>query len=289
MSDFKKTAILINVGTPDASDPESVGRYLNQFLMDPYIISIPRPFRDILVKLIIVPKRKFSSSEKYQSIWKNEGSPLMIESKSLQAELQKSLGSDWQVRLGMQIGNPSLKSVIEASLKDSSEIHYIPLYPQFAMATTGGAVELIRKMMPKGFPSYIHEPFYEKPWFVKSQAQAIRTNLQAGDHLLLSYHGLPVSQLKSHRSSCESNGTCCEMKSACQENCYKAQCLATSKLLKKELAIENLSIGFQSRLGRARWIEPSTQSVAQDLAHRGVKKLKVACPSFVADFLLNLE
>jgi protoporphyrin/coproporphyrin ferrochelatase len=284
-----KTVILINVGTPNSPEPRDVGVYLREFLMDPNIIPMPRPFRDILVKGLIVPKRKFTSAQKYKSIWTDEGSPLMVESLNLQDSLQTVLGKKWKVRLGMQVGNPSLKDAVFEASKESSKIFVVPLYPQFAKATTGGALQVVQGLVPVEGAVEIINPFYKQDWFLKAQTARIREHLRPQDHLLLSYHGLPVSQLKQHRPACYQSARCCEVESACAQNCYKAQCLKTSDLLKKELGLEKISIGFQSRLGRAQWIEPSTTDVTLDLAKQGVKHLKVACPSFVADCLETLE
>jgi ferrochelatase len=284
-----KTVVLINVGTPDAPDAESVGVYLREFLMDENILPIPRPFRDILVKGLIVPRRRWSSAEKYQSIWSVEGSPLMKHSRDLQQGLQKSLGEGWRVVLGMQVGNPSLGEALEKAAPDSDEIFILPLYPQFSTATTGGALKMVQAKLGNRKSVQVLKHFYQSEWFLKSQAQRIKQSLKPQDHLLLSYHGLPVSMLQKHRPQCGERPDCCLQARSCLENCYKAQCLATSQLLQKELGLEKISIGFQSRLGRARWIEPSTISVVQKLAAEGVKHLKVACPSFVADCLETLE
>ncbi len=286
-----KSVILVNVGTPQSPTPEDVGVYLREFLMDENILPIPRPFRDILVKGLIVPRRKFSSAEKYHKIWTAQGSPLMVESEKLQKSLQKELGPDWSVHLGMQVGLPSLKASLQARLQDSDEIHVVPLYPQFATATTGGVLSAVKNQKSQHPSLRVLKPFYQEPWFIKAQADRIRARLQPEDHLLLSYHGLPVSQLRSHRAVCQSDSSCCEQASACAENCYKAQCLKTSRLLQQELGLSSnqLSIGFQSRLGRSRWIEPSTTQTMKNLVQSGVRNLKVACPSFVADCLETLE
>lgn len=279
-----KTVILVNVGTPQSTDPKEVGIYLNEFLMDENIIPIPRPFRDILVKALIVPKRKFSSSEKYKKVWTAKGSPLMVESEALRKKLQGLLGPEWNVVLGMQVGHPRVKNaILEANAKNSA-IYYCPLYPQFANATTGGALQAIGQDA-----AHILQPFYNSSWFIKAVAENIRKELQPQDHLLLSYHGLPVSQLTSKNSTCYQSTTCCQQAEACQRNCYKAQCLKTTELLRQELGLQEISTSFQSRLGRAKWIEPSTEHMAQELLKRGVKHLKVACPSFVADCLETLE
>lgn len=284
-----KTAVLINVGTPDSPQPEDVGRYLREFLMDENILTIPRPFRDILVKGIIVPRRKYTSAKKYQSIWTTEGSPLMVESVALQKSLQNKLGSEWHVELGMQVGNPSLKSLVSKLDEKNETVVFIPLYPQFATATTGGALQAIEKAPSSLKNVKVIQAFYNKSWFVDSLVKSIKPYLESQDHLLLSYHGLPVSQLTDHRKACDSSAACCQMPDACAQNCYKAQCLKTTSLLQDKLNHDKISTGFQSRLGRGRWIEPSTQSQMQKLVSQNVKHLKVACPSFVSDCLETLE
>ncbi len=283
-----RKVILINVGTPSSFEPDDVGVYLKEFLMDENIISIPRPFRDFLVKGLIVPKRKYSSAEKYKKIWTDQGSPLLVGSESLKKKLQEYLGASWQVEIGMQVGKPSLKEVLENSLKSSDEIYFCPLYPQYATATTGGALQLL-KFLSHGIRVQILSPFYQEPWFIQSASEKIKMQLKPHDFLLLSYHGLPVSQLKKHRVSCYQTEVCCEKSAACIENCYRAQCLMTSKLIQKELQHDQVVTSFQSRLGKGKWIEPSSQEIVNDLLQQGVRHLKVACPSFVVDCLETLE
>lgn len=277
-----KTVILVNVGTPQSPQPQDVGVYLNEFLMDENIISIPRPFRDLLVKGIIVPKRKHLSAEKYKKIWTSQGSPLMVHSENLKNKLQLALGDVWNVRLGMQVGSPSLASVLKES--EGHEIYFCPLYPQYATATTGGALGALRNRR-----AWILKPFFNENWFIQAQAHKIREKLRPTDHLLLSYHGLPVSQLKAVSKTCYQNAICCMAQNACEKNCYKAHCLKTTELLVRELGHTSFSTSFQSRLGPARWIEPSTAETVQNLLRNGVKHLKVVCPSFVADCLETLE
>jgi ferrochelatase len=286
-----KSVILVNVGTPQSPTPEDVGVYLREFLMDENILPIPRPFRDLLVKGLIVPRRKYSSAEKYHKIWTEQGSPLMVESEKLRKSLQQELGPSWSVHLGMQVGLPSLKDTLQQRWKDSEEIHVVPLYPQFATATTGGVLSVLKSQGSTHPAVRMLKPFYQESWFIQAQAERIRARLRPEDHLLLSYHGLPVSQLRSHRAACRSDASCCELPSACAENCYKAQCLQTNRLLQKELGLsaDKMHIGFQSRLGRSRWIEPSTTQTMKNLVQNGVQSLKVACPSFVADCLETLE
>ena len=279
-----KTVILVNVGTPQSAEPKDVGIYLNEFLMDENIIPIPRPFRDILVKGLIVPRRKYSSSEKYKKVWTEQGSPLLVESKALQKKLQAYLGQEWNVVLGMQIGHPRVLTAIQEAQSSNSEIYYCPLYPQFATATTGGALQAIGSKA-----KFVLKPFYNSTWFIQALSENIKRSLKPEDHLLLSYHGLPVSQLTQKNSGCYKNSECCQSSQSCEINCYKAQCLKTTLLLQQQLGLKEISTGFQSRLGRARWIEPSTEHVVEELLKRGIKNLKVACPSFVADCLETLE
>lgn len=286
-----KTAILINVGTPDSPEPEDVGRYLNEFLMDEDIVSIPRPLRDFLVKVLIVPRRKFSSSEKYKKIWTAGGSPLLIHSKAIEVKLQSKLGPQWRVLTAMQVGQPQLKEVL---MKEASQgpIFVCPLYPQFAQATTGAALRVISQKVPAERVFEL-KPFYQASWFLEPVISKIKKKMKSQDHLLLSYHGLPVSQLKKKNPTCLQKPNCCDSSdlrsNPCDLNCYKAQCHRTSEAIQSRLGLESVSTSFQSRLGPAQWIGPSTEETVQNLARKGVKNLIVACPSFVADCLETLE
>lgn len=265
-----KYLILNQLGTPDAATPEAVGRYLSEFLMDRNVIGLPRPFRDILVKIGIVPRRKFASAKKYHEIWDKDGSPLAKHTKNQAEILQKELGPEWKVIVGMRYGNPSLKDALAQISKGESFV-FLPLYPHWAQATVGSAIEKIKELHPHQIQ--IIEPFFEKDWFLKAKAEIIQKHLKPEDHLLLSYHGLPVSQEKRSPIS------------------YQAQCLKTTELLKKRLSHppEKIISGFQSRVGVTKWIEPFTDAQVALLAEQGVKHLKVACPSFVADCLETLE
>jgi ferrochelatase len=282
-----KTVILVNVGTPDSPAPRDVGRYLNEFLMDEDIVSIPRPIRDILVKLVIVPRRRFTSSEKYKKIWTPQGSPLLFHSRSVEAKLQKRLGIEWRVLTAMQVGNPNLRDVLKANTS-SGEVYLCPLYPQFAQATTGSALRIASQSHSK-YEILDLKPFYEEDWFIDPVVQKIRKILRAEDHLLLSYHGLPVSQLKKKNAFCLASSDCCEKSQGCELNCYKAQCHRTSKAIREKLGLQSVTTSFQSRLGPVQWIGPSTEEAVVDLAQRGIRKIVVACPSFVADCLETLE
>ena len=272
-----KYLILNQLGTPQSPSPKDVGIYLEEFLMDPYIIGLPRPILDLLVKVIIVPRRKYKSSEKYKKIWTPQGSPLAVNTEKLRIKLQNNLGTDWTVLTGMRYGEPSLKSVLfNLSLKPQDEIIFCPLYPQYASATVESAVTHFSYLLQlKNIQNSVKivKPFYNQDWYIKSLADTVRSKLNSTDHLLLSYHGIPVSQEKKSSYS------------------YYDHCLQTSEHLQKELGInsDNISISFQSRVGLAKWLEPSTESTVKKLAVTGVKSVKVMCPSFVADCLETLE
>jgi ferrochelatase len=274
-----KYLILNQLGTPSAPTPEAVGVYLKEFLMDQNVIALARPFNDILVKIGIVPRRKFSSAEKYKKIWTPEGSPLAVYTQQLRSKMQELLGPEWKVITAMRYGNPSIAdALIEIDFKNATEIVFIPLYPQFAQATVGSAIEKFKTELKKinqkdNTAIRIVNPFFEKIWYTKALAESIRPFLNSHSHLLLSYHGIPLTQERRSPIS------------------YYQQCLKTTELIIKELAIDadRVTTSFQSRVGLAKWLEPSTTESAEKLALTPEKELVVVCPSFVADCLETAE
>ena len=270
--------ILNQLGTPDSPEAEDVGRYLNEFLMDENIISIPRPIRDIVVKLLIVPRRKHSSSEKYKKVWTSKGSPLALNTFSLERKIKDLIPHDWYVVTGMRYGSPSLESVLKTNdLSKFEKIYFLPLYPQFAQATTGSAAQqflnIIKKIESVDAGIKILAPFYSENWYIAAQSELIRPYLSTQSKLLFSYHGIPISQEKKGRFS------------------YLAQCRATSNKIANYLKLpeENVVTSFQSRVGPLKWLQPSTEEAVKNLLAEGVKELVVACPSFVADCLETIE
>lgn len=285
--------LIINLGTPDQPDTASVRRYLAEFLIDKRVIDLPAPIRQILVYGLILPFRPRQSAKAYQSIWTAEGSPLLVHSEALKAKLQTRFTDSVQVALGMRYGNPSIPSAL-MHLKHCKKITILPLFPQYASAANGSAIEAVLKEVASWtvIPALdIIPDFYDHPGFIKPQAALIRPYLQNHDHLLLSYHGLPQRHIQ--RSGCQFN---CQT-SACppiqntNQACYRAQCYATSRALASALGLseDQYSVSFQSRLGKTPWIQPFTDEIFQQLAQRGIKTLAVSCPSFVADCLETLE
>src|ERR1041384_3602573 len=293
--------LLINLGTPDAPTPGAVGRYLRQFLMDPFVIDTPAPFRWLLVNVAIVPRRKYKSAEAYQKVQLPEGSPLLVYTRGLADEVARRLdlsGENYAVEFGMRYGNPSIKSALE-SLKSRgvSRIIVLPLYPQYAESSFETAVvETKRAARDLGCEDLLTflPPFYNDPGFINASANHIRANLdpEKTDHLVFSFHSVPVRHLtKFHNDNRWPSAECCAEVTADNQNCYRAQCFETARAIAARLQLhpDDYSVSFQSRLGRAEWIGPTTVNVFEDLARRGIKRIAVTCPSFVSDCLETLE
>ena len=295
--------LLINLGTPDAPTPKAVGRYLREFLMDGFVIDIPAPLRWFLVNVMIVPRRKYQSAHAYQKVQLPEGSPLLVHTRALAKEVATRLNSSgdaYFVGYAMRYGNPSIKSAL-ATLKSSavSRIIVLPLYPQYAESSFETAVvETRRSARQLGCEDRLTflPPFYDRPEFINAWAELIRESVdaQTTDHIIFSFHGVPVShlvRLHAKENHCMTTAECCVEITSSNENCYRAQCSATARAIASHLELNpnDYTVSFQSRLGRAEWISPNTVDVLHDLANRGIKRIAVACPSFVADCLETLE
>lgn len=294
MKQPKKGILLVNLGTPnDATVPE-VRRYLDQFLMDGRVIDIPLWRRNLLVRGIIIPARVRNSTKLYKAIWDEKtGSPLMHYSLRQQALLQQVLGDEYHVELAMRYQNPSIESALE-NLKNMQleSIRVIPLFPQYASATTGSIYEEVMRVMKKWhvFPavSFVND-FYEHDLMIETFAENGRKyDLSDYDHVLFSYHGLPVRQLNDvephgqHR--CEEAGCYHEINHK-NRLCYVAQCHATSRAIARKLDIkpEDYTNCYQSRLGSTPWIQPYASDVLKKMAAEGKHRLLVFSPAFVAD------
>jgi ferrochelatase len=293
--------LLINLGTPDAPTPDAVGRYLREFLMDPFVIDTPAPLRWFLVNVAIVPRRKYQSAEAYQKVQLPEGSPLLVYTRALAQEVAQRLnssGENYAVEFGMRYGNPSINSALE-SLKSRgvSRIIVLPLYPQYAESSFETAVvEAKRSARELGCENLLSflPPFYNDPGFISSLADHIRANIDPEkiDHLMFSFHSIPVRHLtKFHHDNRPPSAECCTEVSAANPNCYRAQCFETARAIAAQLQLhpDDYTVSFQSRLGRAEWIGPNTVNVFEDLAGRGIKRIAVTCPSFVSDCLETVE
>ena len=293
----KHSVILANLGTPDSPSVPDVRRYLGEFLMDPRIINIPKVLRWLLVNGIILRFRPKKSAAAYKKVWTEEGSPLLVHGKNLQAKVQKLMKGRANVHLAMRYGNPSMEDTVEKSMEDASgELIVFPLYPQYAAATTGSTVEKMFRVLDKKWnvpPMTVVKDFYQDPRFIEAVGVVAKEHLEnfKPDHVLFSYHGLPESHLKDTAKRCLQQKNCCDSIAADNRYCYRAQCVATTRSLaeKLDLSKDQYSLSFQSRLGRAEWVKPYTTDLIEELAKKGVKRLAVLCPAFVADCLETIE
>ena len=296
-----KAVLLINLGSPNSPTPSDVKIYLKEFLMDEYVIDIPKWIRYPLVNWIIAPFRSKQSAEAYQSVWTEEGSPLITISENQQKALQKRI-PDIPVYLAMRYQHPSIKDTLKKithEMPELKKLYVVPLYPHYAMATTKTVVKKVQEEIQHIAPHIdvmFQDPFYKHPSYINALAKSIRTVWEKGfDHLLFSYHGIPVRHLKKTDitgSHCKKAKDCCNNKnSQAHSVCYLHQVKETTYEVIKKLNIpdDKYSISFQSRLGKDEWLSPFTNDTVTKLAQSGIKKLAVVCPAFIADCLETIE
>ena len=288
----KKGLLLINLGTPDDPGYISVFKYLRQFLMDPKVITVPYIVRFILVSLIIVPFRSFSSGKIYKKIWTEKGSPLIVNTSALAEKVSKKV-PDIEVEYAMRYQSPSIEEKLKKLISQNlDEIIILPLFPQYSTATTGSVFDEISRVLKKQSvtPSikFINQ-FYEQESFIDSWEEKIASfNVDEYDHILFSYHGLPTKAVDDiyDDSLCADNN--CE-NSITNDNkfCYKATCYETTRLIAKRfnLPSDKFTVSFQSRLTK-NWIEPFTDEILEKFPSKGIKNILVLSPAFTAD---NLE
>ena len=289
--------LLINLGSPQAPTAAAVGPYLTQFLTDRYVIDLPYLLRQALVRAVIVPFRKHKSAEAYQKIWRPEGSPLVHFTRQFAQKVATQVPYD--VRWAMRYGAPSVASTLQdwkVDKIDVDKIYIVPLYPQYAESSTQTAVdEALTEAGRLGLKAeVVFQDFFVAPEFIEAsvrQIQKAQTSFRP-DHLMLSFHGLPEHHLnKLHPEVCHQDKACCAQVTTENRKCYRAQSLATARAIQShlEFAAQDVTVSFQSRLGRRPWIQPFTDIEITRLAERGVKRVLVSCPSFVADCLETLE
>jgi ferrochelatase len=287
----KTGVLLINLGTPCSPTLLSVYNYLTEFLLDYRVIDMPWLIRQFLVRGLIVPLRVISSTRSYKSIWTPEGAPLLMYGNRARTLLQESLGPDYVVALAMRYQTPSLASALDLLLKQNiDELKIIPLFPQYASATTGSIFQEVFARLSK----YLIIPrltfidqFSDHPKLIQAFKQlALPLKPETHDHILISFHGLPERHIRKadRGGQCLTHADCCSLKNV---SCYRAQCYATAKALVNALNLtsDQYSVSFQSRLGKDPWLTPYTSDVLTQLAQTGRKKVLVFCPSFVSDCL----
>lgn len=291
---MKTGLLLINLGTPDAPSFMGVWRYLREFLSDKRVITLPAPLRYLLLYGVILPFRVAKAKHGYQAIWTSKGSPLRCHSETLCLKLQKYLGESYHVKLAMRYGQPSIAQALD-ELKHCDSLLILPLYPQYSSAASGSALEaVLQRVAEQTFipnVSIIRE-FYQHPMFIRAQAQRILPYLAGHDRLIFSYHGLPQQQIQQAGCQVLCTSDCViEPQQLLQPNCYRAQCYQTSVLLAQALQLQpgQYATVFQSRLGRTPWVQPYLEEYLVQLAAQGIKRIAIACPSFVADCLETIE
>ncbi|WP_199244807.1 ferrochelatase [Vibrio metschnikovii] len=278
MQTKKKLGVLLaNLGTPDEPTPKAVKRFLSQFLHDHRVVDLTRWIWCPLLHGVILPLRSPRVAKLYQSVWMDEGSPLLVYSKRQQEKLQQRL--DYPVELGMTYGNPSLLSGVQA-LRDQGveKIIVLPLYPQYSATTTAAVFDGLAKAMKtqRVIPEidFITD-YHDHPLYIRALADKVRSSWSEkgqGDVLICSYHGIPKRYAD--------NG-----------DIYPQHCQQTTNLLAQELGLsdQQVMMTYQSQFGKEEWLQPYTDKTMQALPSQGMKKIDILCPAFSVDCLETLE
>jgi ferrochelatase len=292
--------LLVNLGTPDAPRAPEVRRYLREFLSDPRVLDMNAFARWCLLEGVILRVRPRRSAEAYAKVWSEAGSPLLVHGRALRDAVAAALGPDHPVALAMRYGQPSIAAGLERlHAANVARIVVLPLFPQYASSSGGSASARVMELAGALWnvpPLTLLGEFPDDPGFVGAFAEVARASLAGfdADHVLFSYHGLPERHVRKSDPTgahCLASATCCDALVPANARCYRAQCHVTTRALVAALGLPpgGFSVAFQSRLGRTPWIKPYTDLVLPELAAKGVKRLAVLCPSFVADCLETVE
>lgn len=279
----KTGILLVNLGSPEAATPSAVRTYLREFLSDPYVVEIPRPLWWVILNLFVLTLRPKESAKRYAQVWTNEGSPLKVhterQTKLLRGYLGERLKQPHVVEYAMRYGQPSIRSKLDAlRAQGCDRILLLPLYPQYSASTTAtvfsAAFAAIGAMRNQPALRTVKH-FHDHEGYIKAAAQSIQDywfKHGRGDHLLLSFHGVPRRTLELGDP-------------------YHCECLKTGRLIAEQIGLKPdfYSVTFQSRFGRAEWLKPYTTNTIKELAKKKVARVDVACPGFVSDCLETLE
>jgi ferrochelatase len=255
----------MNTGSPEAPEEAAVRVYLKEFLMDPHVIDLPWPLRAMLVHGLILPRRPAESAKAYATIWTENGSPLV--------HYCTELANGLNVEVGMAYGKPSFKDAVEKLLADGvDEVCLLPMFPHYAMATTGSCTAGVKAAIKGRASLRVAPPFFDEPTFIQPLAESLA---EVGEHILFTFHGLPERHLRKDARTAD----------------YRINCMETARLIAAAAGIpeERYTVSFQSRLGRAKWLEPYTEETLRQLPAAGKNRLAVICPSFFCDCLETLE
>ena len=289
--------LLVNLGTPDSPNTPDVRRYLNEFLTDGRVVDMPAAIRYPLFQGLVVPLRAPKSAKIYQQLWTERGSPLLFHGLDLQVKVQEALGADYVVAFGMRYQTPSVEKALEELRTAAVErIIVLPLFPQYASASTGSVQEKVMDIVKDWWIvpsiSFISQ-FATEPGFIASIVARGRAAMakQPYDHIVFSYHGIPERHVqKGDPTNYCRFGSCCDTLTDTNRYCYRAQCFATSRLIAEGLGLsaEQYTVCFQSRLQsrlRDPWLQPYTDEALKEFPPKGIKNVLAFSPAFVADCL----
>lgn len=308
--------LILNTGTPDEPTIPALRRYLKEFLSDPDMLDYPstRPpelskgfdvvknkiasvIRWMIVNLIVLPFRPAKIQDKYQGVWTEDGSPLLVNTIKFTEKLKKFTNGN--IEVGMRYGNPSVAEAIKKLKENGTEkLFLVSMFPQYAEATSGSTFTEVERILElENFsPEIVKiDHYYNEEFYLKSLAKSITDSdeYKNSEFLLFSFHGLPVRHLKKSdisQSHCQKVDKCCEKVSENNELCYKSHTVKTIMKLAEIIDPDKpFKICYQSTFGPEQWIQPNIVDVLEDLADKGIKKVSVACPSFTADCLETLE
>ncbi len=293
-----KGLLMINLGSPDSTSVKDVKKYLDEFLMDERVIGKSYWFRWFLVKVIILNTRPKKSAKAYKKIWWKEGSPLIVLSRRLFDKVLKLV--KFPVALAMRYGSISIiNGLKELDEKGVKNVTVLPLYPHYAMSSYETVVEKVKDEVKTNFPHLkikTVKPFYKEKNYIDLLCNKIKATIDKidYDHILFSYHGIPISHLKISdptNSHCYKLKNCCSVHSKAHEFCYKHQVIETTEAVINKLKIDKnkYSNAFQSRLPNEAWLKPYTDDELVRLAKEGKKRLVIVTPAFVTDCLETLE
>ncbi len=279
----KTGILLVNLGTPEAPTAPAVRRYLREFLWDPRVVEIPRPVWWLILNLFVLPRRPKASAQRYAQVWTSDGSPLRAhterQTRLLRGYLGERIRSALVIDYAMRYGQPSIATALESMKQQGCDrILALPLYPQYAASTTASAFDAVAAASAhmRNQPALrTVRHFHDHPGYIAALAQSVNDHwMKYGrpDVLVMSFHGVPRYTLD-------------------KGDPYHCECQKTARLLAAALKLgpDQHQVTFQSRFGRARWLEPYTVDVLKRLGKQKTRRIDVICPGFVADCLETLE
>jgi len=279
--------VWVALGTPESPTPSAVRKFLREFLTDQRIIEMNPVAWRMILEGFVLPRRSRVSAAKYASVWYESGSPLLVHTLSQVEALKDVLTREYvdvEVAAAMRYGEPSLPGVLDSlRARGVKRVLIVPPYPQYSQTTTGSVYDAVARYMLASRDQLelrLVRSFPDHPGFIEALADRIertwaeegRPDFDAGDVLLLSYHGIPVAMAQAGDP-------------------YPDECARTSHALRARLGLDEVAchVTFQSKFGPAEWLKPATIDTVGDLGMSGVKRVDVACPAFVADCLETLE